>query len=82
MSRPVESWATIGARLAAVAASDPPPWWVTPDTARAVRAAVEGLRADLRSAAEGLSRRAAAVALGVGDGSWLRWTRRGGWLAS
>lgn len=77
--RPVESWATIGARLAAVAASDPPPW-VTPDTARAVRAAVEGLRADLRRAAAGLSRRAAAVALGVGDGSWARWTRRGGWL--
>lgn len=79
--RPVESWATIGARLAAVASTTPPAW-VSADTARAVRAAVEGLRADLRSAAEGLSRRAAAVALGVGDGSWLRWTRRGGWLAS
>ena len=78
--RPVESWATVGARLAAVAVTAPPPW-VTPETARAVRAAVEGLRADLRRAAEGLSRRAAAVALGVGDGSWLRWTRRGEWLS-
>ncbi len=46
MSRPVETWATIGARLAAVASTDPPPW-VSPDTARTVRAAVEGLRADL-----------------------------------
>lgn len=79
MSRPIESWATIGARLAAVAATDPPPW-VSAPTAAAVRAAVAGLRADLRRAAEGLSRRAAAVALGVGDGSWARWTRRGGWL--
>lgn len=35
-----------------------------------------------RRAAEGLSRRAAAVALGVGDGSWARWIGRGGWLAS
>ena len=78
--RPVESWATIGARLSAVASTDPPPW-VSPDTARAVRAAVEGLRADLRRAAEGLSRRAAAVALGVGDGSWARWIGRGGWLS-
>ena len=34
----------------------------------------------LRRAAEGLSRRAAAVAVGVGDGSWARWTR-GGWLS-
>ena len=79
--RPVESWATIGARLAAVVSTDPPPW-VSPETARTVRAAVEGLRADLRRAAEGLSRRAAAVALGVGDGSWARWIGRGGWLAS
>lgn len=78
--RPIESWVTIGARLAAVVATDPPPW-VTPATATAVRAAVAGLRADLRRAAEGLSRRAAAVALGVGDGAWLRWTRRDGWLA-
>ena len=80
MSRPVESWATIGARLAAVASTDPPPW-VSPATAAAVRAAVAGLRADLRAAAHGLSRRTAAVALGVGDGSWRRWTSRGGWLA-
>ena len=78
--RPVESWATVGARLAAVASTDPPSW-VSPDTARAVRAAVEGLRADLRAAAQGLSRRAAAVALGVGDGSWGRWIGRGGWLS-
>lgn len=78
--RPVESWATIGARLAAVAATDPP-LWVSAATAAAVRAAVAGLRADLRRAAEGLSRRAAAVALGVGDGSWGRWIGRGGWLS-
>ena len=78
--RPVESWATVGARLAAVASTDPPPW-VSAATAATVRAAVEGLRADLRRAAEGLSRRAAAVALGVGDGSWARWIGRGGWLA-
>ena len=57
--RPVESWATIGARLAAVASTNPPPW-VSPATAAAVRAAVAGLRADLRRAAEGLSRREAA----------------------
>lgn len=80
MSRPVEAWATVGARLAAVAATIPPAW-VSPDTARLMRAAVEGLRADLLRAAEGLSRRAAAVAVGVGDGSWVRWTRRGGWLS-
>lgn len=78
--RPVESWATVGARLAAVASTDPPPW-VSPATAAAVRAAVTGLRADLRAAAQGLSRRAAAVALGVGDGSWGRWIGRGGWLS-
>lgn len=78
--RPIESWATIGARLAAVAATDPPPW-VSAPTAAAVRAAVAGLRADLRRAAEGLSRRAAAVALGVGDGAWGRWIGRGGWLS-
>lgn len=78
--RPVESWTTIGARLAAVVSTDPPPW-VSPETARTVRAAVEGLRADLLRAASGLSRRAAAVALGVGDGSWARWIGRGGWLS-
>lgn len=78
--RPVESWATIGARLSAVAAADPPPW-VSPETAAAVRAAVEGLRADLRAAAQGMARRPAAVALGVGDGSWARWIGRGGWLS-
>ena len=78
--RPVESWATVGARLAAVVSTDPPPW-VSPETARTVRAAVEGLRADLLRAASGLSRRAAAVALGVGDGSWARWIGRGGWLS-
>lgn len=78
--RPVESWASIGARLAAVVSTDPPPW-VSPETARTVRAAVEGLRADLLRAASGLSRRAAAVALGVGDGSWGRWIGRGGWLS-
>lgn len=78
--RPIESWATIGARLAVVAATDPPPW-VSAPTAAAVCAAVAGLRADLRRAAEGLSRRAAAVALGVGDGSWARWIGRGGWLS-
>jgi len=78
--RPVESWATVGARLAAVASTDPPPW-VSPETAAAVRAAVEGLRSDLRAAAQGMARRPAAVALGVGDGSWARWIGRGGWLA-
>lgn len=78
--RPIESWTTIGARLAAVVSTDPPPW-VSPETARTVRAAVEGLRADLLRAASGLSRRAAAVALGVGDGSWARWIGRGGWLS-
>lgn len=49
--------------------------------AAAVRAAAAGLRADLRRAAEGLSRRAAAMALGVGDGAWGRWIGRGGWLS-
>lgn len=28
-----------------------------------------------------LIERAAAVALGVGDGSWARWIGRGGWLS-
>ena len=76
--RPVESWASIGARIAAVASTDPPSW-VSPDTERAVRAAVEGLRADLLAATAGLTVRAAPRSVGVGTGTWGRW--RGGWLS-
>lgn len=79
--RSPETWATIGARIEAVLATAPP-GWVSRGTALALRLALAGLRVDIlaATAGAGLSRRDAAEAVDVGDGTWKAWRRAGGWL--
>lgn len=80
MSRPVASWPALGAALHRLCAAAPPPW-LSPATLAAARALLDALRADVLRATEGATRRDAPTRVGAGDGSWLRWTRRGEWLA-
>lgn len=80
MSRPTSSWPALGAALHRLCADSPPPW-LSPATLAAARALLDALRADVQRVTEGATRRDAAQRVGAGDGSWLRWTRRGEWLA-
>ena len=80
MSRPTSSWPALGAALHRLAAADPPPW-LSPATLASARALLASLRADVERVTEGTTRRAAPTRVGAGEGSWLRWTRRGEWLS-
>jgi len=71
------TWATIAPELAAVAATDPPPW-VTPEEAQAVRDAAEALRGAVERVQADKSWRGAYETLDIGAGTWQRWTD--GWL--
>jgi len=79
VSRPV-SWPTAGAALHALLGTAPPPW-VSHATVAAARVLLASLRADVARATAGATRRDAAEVIGAGDGSWKRWTARGGWLS-
>lgn len=83
MSRPLASWPALGAALHRLVAADPP-GWLSPETAYAARALLDHLRADVLRATAGAVRRGpegAPARVGAGDGSWVRWVARGGWLA-
>lgn len=80
MSRPTASWPALGAAIHRLACADPPPW-VSTGTVAAARALLAALRADVERVTAGATRRDAPTRIEAGDGSWLRWTRRGGWLS-
>ncbi len=80
MSRPTASWPAIGAGLYRLTSVAPPPW-VSAGTVAAARALLAALRADVERVTAGATRRDAPTRIDAGDGSWLRWTRRGGWLS-
>jgi hypothetical protein len=69
--------ATIAAAIATVLDGPRPPW-VSASTWNALASALDALRDDALAATAGRPSRAAAEALGCGDGSVRRW--REGWL--
>jgi hypothetical protein len=80
MGRPTASWPALGAALHRLTSVAPPPW-VSDATLAAARALLAALRADVERVTAGATRRDAPTRIEAGDGSWLRWKRRGGWLS-
>jgi hypothetical protein len=80
MGRPTASWPALGAAIHRLTSATPPPW-VSAGTVAAARDLLAALRADVERVTAGATRRDAPTRIEAGDGSWLRWKRRRGWLS-
>lgn len=80
MPRGADTWPSIGAALARVLAL-PPPTWVRPSTAAAVRAALDALRTDALAATAGATSRGAPARLRMGRTPYMEAVAPGGWLS-